>query len=472
MKKILPLILFLLSITPILISDKFFLLKNPPVWPDEAIYFDTSKNLAETGNLSSNIFGGVIPGLEQHSAWYPPLFFYVEAFWINHFGMTIESIRLMSVIFSILSLGVIFLLIKKLMKSNLWSVFGVFLLSLDSSFASAGRLSRMDMMSFFLISLTLFLFVKALKNNKEFSFLWVGITSGLCLVTHPLGAIAPATAVVFLLLNEGLLKEKINKILLIVIPSIFAVGLWFFSMRNWFNFFIQQYALQFARKAVMVPAFFGDLSDRHWANLILASSIILIIFIYQNIKEKVSFNRMLILGLIISVVAVIWGKEGWYNLYIQPFMTLIIVSNLKQSLGKKLVFFSSLILTLFILLINFVYLYESFKNLGHNDYYAFGNSILSNLPQNSVVSESIIPDTYFVLIKGQKNITVYEFPTVPIETQKYKEVLDISDFLLINSPTVTYLQEYVQKNTASITQLNKGGYSTYFIRLVPKSRRI
>jgi len=470
MKKLLPLILFLLSISPLLISDKLLLLKNPPIWPDEAIFFDTSKNLAETGNLSSNIFGGIIPGLEQHSAWYPPLFFYLEAFWISHVGSTIESIRLISVIFSIFALGFFFLILKK--TSNFYlATLGTFLLSIDRTFQDASRISRMDMMSFFLITLTIYLFIKALDTKKPRGFLWPGVTSALCLVTHPLGAIAPVTSIIFLFFNKEAFNGKVKKISFIVIPSIIAIALWLFSMKDWLSLFINQYSLQFARKAQMTPGIWGDfISDRYFFSLYSVFLLIFLIFAYQNFRNKILLNRLFILGFLVSLIIIVWGKEGWYELYLQPFVFLITVTNLRQSVGRKIIFYPSLALTLTVIIINLLVLQGSVKTLTKSDYYAFGDELLKNIPQNSIISESLIPDAYFAL--KNKKITLYEFPTVPVDPKKYKEVLDISNYLLINISTNSYMQDYVQRNTLRAYQITKGGYSALLIELVPKYRRI
>ena len=103
-----PLVLplyFFLSIIPWIVLTSLLFLKDPMVWPDEAIFVDSAKTLLATGRLATNIFGDSIPGLTQHADWYPPLYFYLLAGWIRMFGASIESVRMLSVIFSFATLG-------------------------------------------------------------------------------------------------------------------------------------------------------------------------------------------------------------------------------------------------------------------------------------------------------------------------------------------------------------------------------
>ena len=131
---VIHLLVFILAISPWIISTKILFLKDPPVWPDEAIFTETALNIIDHGVMRTDLFGGAVPGLSTRALWYPPLYFYILAGWIKIFGAGIEAIRALSVAIAFLSLVFVFVIFKRLTNSLIFTAMGLFCISYTTLF--------------------------------------------------------------------------------------------------------------------------------------------------------------------------------------------------------------------------------------------------------------------------------------------------------------------------------------------------
>jgi len=468
-----------LGTLPLFFAASLLFLKDPLIWPDEAIYLDTARTLSQTGQLATNIFGDAIPGLKQHAHWYPPLYFHLLAFWTNIFGSSIESIRFLSLLLSFFSLIIFFFIIKILFDDERLALLGLIILAVDFSFSRASRVARMDMFSFLLITLSLLLFFigqkQKLSHRKNLFYLLTGIVCGLAVITHPLGFIAPTTFIAYFL-TKILYQFRCDRIqiglILIIIPVCLALSFWFLSMKDSFDLFLAQYHLQFLRKAPQSPFIFEMWRSNHWWKLIF--SLYGLTALTLILKLDTTDKFFILLGLAVSTAAILWGKEMWYPLYFQPFITLGLMaafSSAKDQLNK--IFFTAIILILIFANINLFL--TLIKQLGADsyNYHQFTKSISEKLPQKATIFLATIPDPYFDLKRQKnKNFQLYQFPTVPVSDKAYKKLLDSVDYLILNMMPDKRVETYMNKYTAKKIDIGKSGqFSAIIFQLVPKNKR-
>lgn len=472
-----------LGTLPLFFAGSLLFLKDPLIWPDEAIYLDTARTLAQTGRLATNIFGGTIPGLEQHAHWYPPLYFHLLAIWTNFFGSSIESVRFLSLLLALISLMTFFFVVKILFDDERLALLGTITLALDFSFSRASRVARMDMLSFFLLVSTILAFLLAEKeksnlNKSLFFYLLTGFLGSLGVITHPLGFIAPTVIVFYLLIKRGLFKNKLLLISLITLPILLALFLWFFSMRDSFDLFLNQYRLQFLRKAPQTPFPLTLWYSNHsWKVIFSLYGLTTIVLFFQLLLSCQSINLFIFLGLVISTSVLLWGKEMWYTLYFQPFFPLALLSLLKTAYSQKhnKFFFGVLGAIFVLLLLNLNMFLGIVQQLGADsyDYHQFTKLITNNLPSKATIFLATIPDPYFDLKQQQNsNFRLYEFPTVPVSDRAYKKLLDSTDYLILNMMPDKRLENYMNKYTAEKIVIGQSGqFSTTIFKLLPQNKR-
>lgn len=478
MKKVIGyLFLIIISTSPFSMTSFFLFLKDPLPWPDEAIYLDMAKNLLSTGKLATSIFGDAILGMRNAALWYPPFYFYTLSGWINIFGQSLESIRILSFILGLLSLIIFFFITKIIFKNNLLASFGTFLLSFDVNFSRAGRIARMDILTFFLILLS-FLFLLLGQKRKKYFYIFSGVFVGLSILTHPLGLVSLIIVITYFLVEKYSWKEKIFNFLHILVPAVFLNIFWFWHIFNNFSLFKIQYGLQLKRKVLEIPYFLGLIqTDFSWWLFFVIYTAVFIMAIGIFFKKRNPFDLFLIISFFLSSIFIILGKEGWYFIYFQPFIVLMLLSPLRNfNQFSKIISQGVLILIGVTLLINIVLLMAFVKPVlsPGNNYHSFTKQIQGYLPQKGHILLSSIPDPYFDLNEN-KGLKLSEFLTVPVEDKDCKKLLDSSDFIVFNhldwichSSTIEYLQKNSKKK---VNVEDPNGYSTMVIELKPRGER-
>lgn len=469
--------LFFLACLPLILSSSLLFLKDPPVWPDEAFILDTAETFNQTGRLATDIFGAAGMGLEKQALWYPPLYFYTLASWIKVFGATIESTRFLSLLLAFFALALIFFLIKKMFQKNFLAVLGTALVAFDISFSSSARIARMEMLCFFFLMVSLVIFYLAEQREKKryLAYFFVGVFSGLGILTHPLGLILPAVIFLYLLLAGGTFKERLLKGVLIALPMVLFLAGWLFSIREWWDLFLLQNKLQLARKALSQPYIWVlFVYILPWRLLLVLNGAIFYGLTRLVIKGRKKLDILLFLGLIISTTVLMWGKESWYTLYFQPFITLAILTLLKRAKEDKewLIFKSTVFIIILLFLINGWLYWETWQKRGRGDYdyHDLTQRVAKVLPKQGKVFLAAIPDPYYDL-KRESQLEFFEFSTVPVSDEVFQSVLDASDYIVFWTLDKRII-EYVDRNAETKTAIQQPkGYKTLVIKLVPQDKR-
>ncbi|OGK66881.1 hypothetical protein A2313_00610 [Candidatus Roizmanbacteria bacterium RIFOXYB2_FULL_41_10] len=455
---------FLLLASAFFLISLVFLTNSPPIWPDEVIVADYAYNLSAQGRLISSLHGSMYHA-DQGLFFYPPLLPILLALVFKFSGLSVVGLRLLA-IFSGL---ILFLTVLKQSRPlSTWWLAGLWLL--DFSLMRASRFGRPEI---FVLSLT-FVSLWLLFSRYRYRYLLASIIAVLCFLIHPLGILA------ILLIAVNLISQRRFKNLFIL-SGLFIAGvmIWFLTI----NFQIQTLfeVLQWqAQRRLSEPSFFVFLSQNslfyyaaiHW--LYFGLSVFLCGYFWLN-QHPDSKTGLLIIGLIVGWLFIFYGREPWYYVYPVPFLYLLWVKfweSLKNKSGKIFFWLISGVM-LFVNLNLFSLDWQS----SQGSYQKFTQTIVSQLPKNSTVFLSSIPDPYYGLKTSHKNLRLYQFAPLPEEKSKYYQILDDSEYLVftgyLDYGFNNVLKQYLKKNTKRIIEIDNGPgeYQAQLIKLVPKTRR-
>jgi mannosyltransferase len=190
-------ILLLSLITGIGLFLRFYTLGSESIWFDEAASIFSAKQ-------------PVIDMLKACVAWqrHPPLHFITLKMWINLFGDSEVSVRMLSAIFGIASIPLIFLVGKKLFNDRV-GLLASFLLSISSFAIYYSQETRAYAMLLFLTLLSFVFFIRIMKHQDagKLYFIAYFITNTLLIYTHYFGLFVIASQLFYFIL-----VKKYNKI--------------------------------------------------------------------------------------------------------------------------------------------------------------------------------------------------------------------------------------------------------------------
>ncbi|MBI2326953.1 glycosyltransferase family 39 protein [Candidatus Curtissbacteria bacterium] len=495
------LIILILPLIVLAVETFTLFLKNPPVWPDEAIYANIASNWLTEKRLGPDIWLDAYPGATDHFYSYPPLFFLIIGAYFKLFGASIESQRLISQTAAIVFLIVFFFLVKSIFpnkKVHVLFILPLIALILDPFFSRASRIARPEMTVTLIGSLGFLAFIKSRNShNPAISHLLTiicGILTSFALLTHFLGGMIFTISILLNFLFQDkfrLIKSK--NFYLFILSFLTAPFLYFLSiLPNWTIF---QYQLLTYSKAVSEYSYFV-LSLIYSTNTV--HQILIITYIAATvsfiIKTAINKSQELIpfaIILCVSWIAVVYYKEVWYFFYVIPWIYLSasfifiefftkyfknFIKLQKRNFFHLVAIEAPIILTSLMFMVGLFYTLKLIYTYLPNkySYHLFEKRILDVIPQNKTVFLSSIPDPYFAL-KLRGTNTLYEFPVVTIEKEKFLELLDNSDYIIftnVYSKTSSLLPAYISKNAQkTITIGSKDQYQTHVFELKPKDQR-
>lgn len=470
-------LLFLLAVSPLFLSSYFLHLKEPPVWPDEPVLYDTARNLLDKGVIATNIYGGEVKGLEKRALWYPPVFFYAYAGWIKIADNSIENLRMFPFLLGVISLLVFYLILKIIFPGERKIIFaGLLFLNLDWSFLMAASIARMDMLVFLFINLA----ILAMLHRR----LWItGIFCALAILSHPIGIIA---LLISLLMSPASpmspmgpmnpVNEKLKRVYLVLLPVVLGVSVWLLSNLGYLGLMKEQVAFQLSKKAVneySFPVLFNLLP--HFRLRIMTVLMLFIVFLHKIWRNRSKYDLLILSGLIISAVLVIPGKDFWYLLFLEPFSVLLMMASLKHLSHTRIKpgYFIPYVVMAALFLFHLYFLYSEIKmnTLKSFDYYSYSKAIEKLLPRKGSVLTGNIPDPYFGLMKT--GLTLYEVPYNDLPRENFLKLLDKTDYLILNMKPDNVLYRYIILNTEKKTEMKEFGvYNTAVFKFVPRGERV
>lgn len=160
---------------------------------------------------------------ERHPHAIKLVFHWLQMIFIKIFGYHIFFLRLLSLLFSLASLYVFFLLGKKIFSSSKIALFITIILSLDLQYIYASHFARQEVMILFIMMFSLYILLRKEGQHTYTIDLIIGTILGLGIGIHPNSFIAALAIGSFylVLLWKGKIRWK-NLLLLILVVALFA----------------------------------------------------------------------------------------------------------------------------------------------------------------------------------------------------------------------------------------------------------
>lgn len=464
---------------------KALLLKYPPVWPDESLFANPAIGLMRTGVMGTSLLSGLLPGIEQHTYWMPPLYYvYVWAVFFL-WGPGVIQMRLASLA---AALGVMVLTYFVGKKSGLgrWlSLIPVSILAVDVVFLRAALIGRMDMLALAFILSTLWLATGPTSPEefptRERSFL-TGVASGAAALTHPMGFVAPVTVLtVRALFRNGPWRRTLA----------FTMAGISLPMLGWAAYilqepgsFVSQFGRQLVRKSSRDPLALNSLLSNLWWNLSqygISEEVVGLVWVSGLIGLYVAaFKRNELWVLpgcqVMTLALVLWSREMWYPIYLVPLTCIGLghLSAMAQRTGfrRAIPAFLTLILSIWFARGNL----NRASDLNHVQNKLFGDvtnytdwcgKISEKIPRGSRVTLSVIPDPYLGLV-NRRDLTLREFipEGFPADEELYRRAMEDSDFIVLGreSPSKA-IGEFVNERGTLVQEVGSPFYPSYYARI-------
>lgn len=463
------------------------LLEFTPIWPDEGWIADVALNILKTGQPRTEIWGNMIPGAMQQVLWYPPLFFYLLAFWFKVFGFSIVSQRLMSLVISSIFITIFFVfsqaLIRRetsrisIIKVYLLAFLGSLLLIIDPIFLKSSTIGRPEVLVLFLVSCSGMVIFKALdkktKNKLRIPLLIAGgILSGISIMVHFLAVIFLLAFVIYLAVSSK--KFYLEKsFYFFLISALMPAIVWAIIILPDLHILIRQLEV-FVLDRSLSPRWF----DIVFSSQTVAIKIIFLIYLIITLMvavitflTKKSYLLLISLILLASWLIAYFGKVEWYSVYITPPIYIALILFLIYAIkNKKSLIFKDLKFSVLTML-SILFIIDLNNYIGINSYIAdksyleFAKNVKSSIPNGKTVFLHSIPDVYFAF-QPDENYKIYEDPFFKTETEDFLKRLKRLDYVVINMPlfnpsTNSLFREYLLKNAEEPLVINGGGYSVF-----------
>lgn len=470
----------------------------PPVWPDEAIFADIARNVITTHSFHTDLWGSSIPGALTCACWYPPLFFYLLAVWLHVTGFGIIQQRLLSVFAGVGFLLVFYIFFQQILKTKKlpvsqlqWKsalIFSAFIINFH--FLAAVKISRPEIFVLFTGMISLISFQKSIhKRESGYSGALSGIFAAVSLLLHIMGIFILFTQISYFIVCRTWREVSLKTVFSYLFSFLVISTGWVLLNMHRFSFISQQMALSFQRKQFIhgITLFSSFQSPGiESIEILLYISITVLFFI-------VTLERMLVhesedrssvfvsLLLLFSWVFAVMVKESWYIIFPIPFVYLALALLWNNAMSYTKRSFQIGIPAVCYLLI-FFSLWSQFSTLlflhrypnGYS-YRAFEKTLQMNIPDNTAVFLSSIPDGYFAFQK--RHYILYKFPDVPISREQYLTLLKKSDYIVFNGVFDVdmygnFLSRYIQANYMSIKRIRTTGqFQVDIIQLQSRNNR-
>lgn len=473
--------LFLILILYIFLSHSL-ILYEPQIWPDEAYLADVAGNILNNGRWGTDLWGDAIAGTRQLLSWYPPVYLKTLATWFNLSGVSIINQRILSEIFGAIFLVVLyfftvdFYLEGSFKKKKFIGLSLILILIFDNAFLRSSRIGRTEILVVLLGFLSLYLSKLAQKTNRNSFAVLCGLMLGLASLTHFMGIFFLILVIIDFFFYQHS-KQNNSRFFHTIFAFVLPVLIWIVWILPNIANLLKQLSLQSSFRSLVISytesVFKYSPSEQKAIYIIyILLSIICLLSIF---KKKERINVFFSLGILGGWFICLYGKLEWYTIYIITFLyPYVIVNIFNNSFGKRFILTSVLLLILFAINVRIYFNYLNFYSGKKDSYYKFGQEIKNKIDEGKTIYLSTTPDLYF-LLRG-RNI-LYEFPNVQPTEKEYMDLLNDSDYMIINFHLErlfvgNLLDKYIELNRFKEYQVNEDGlYNAQIIELVPKSVR-
>lgn len=308
----------------------------PLTWPDEALFSSPANELASGRPFSTPVLSGLMYGMDRATLWNCPLHMVLLAGVYSVTGESRKAGRALSLCLSVLSLGIFFLLARRI-SGEATAGAASLVLSLDPVFERAANTIRMDILTLLLILAALHLALRAREHKSYLLAFLGGLCGGLAGISHPFAAIVVPVLALALLPDARRLVASAAGVALGFLP--WAI----YILRNQ-EIFAEQFIPQLQRKWTFAEMFLGGAGSEtrgvfhvyfsqygsyagSWPAMIAAGLLYVfacLVFLRACwlILQKQDDRLRVILCFFAVAGFALFSSEGWYVVYGDAFLIL------------------------------------------------------------------------------------------------------------------------------------------------------
>lgn len=472
-KYVLLAVVFLLYI---LINSQL-LFNSPPVWPDESGYADGALNLLHENRLFSSLWGD-IGHYHKGIFWYPPFMFYMFSFMFKIFGFSIETMRYTTFFAGGIFLILLYFFSKEFFKKDsLLAFLPIFFVLIDQAILDKTRIARPEI---YILICILSSALLVMGTKKLWRFALAGFFAGLAFLIYFAGAIAIGIIGLYIIYKGKFSKDTLLRLSVFAVPIGLCILWWLSVIQFDIKTLVEGLAQQRGRKSG--PLFLTQLFNGAYFISALRDTTIffgsIFLSIYLFLHKKFDYRVFLILTLIISWLYILFTKGDM--VYPAPFfyiaVSLFLMKTYQEADEKPFYFIGGIILSLLLSGLAIKEMIPKFAN--RPSYHSFVTAVAKEIPDNSSVFISTLPNVYFELRKND-TLTLRLFLEANGYKKEYLDELDKMDYVVINHDLSqdiygNLVSRYVQANSEEVkpVQVEQKGYGAYVVKLKPLTDRI
>jgi 4-amino-4-deoxy-L-arabinose transferase-like glycosyltransferase len=395
------------------------LTKYPAPGGDEPGFVDAALTLSQNGYLGTHLYDGLLPGIDRHVYWQPPLYFVALAGWFRLFGAGLVQART----FSMLCAAVIVVLVYALSRRHAQprAAFGASVLCAISFWLTyRAATARMD-------TLCVALSLGSLLTYQRGGLRLAGLLSGLAFLAHPLGVVPMAVILAHQLLSGRPLKEMGSTMW----PFGVCCGAWLaYAGQDWQAFRLQM-AAQLTRKQQGAPywsQFWMARTHVFTLSAVLGATIWLVADRSKRRERQVPF-----LATAIAFVASTFAHEAGYFLYFFPLACIALAAALNERRTLVHVALAAALAN------ELVVLGYNIQRYSHRDYARLTREVRAVIPPNSTVFIGFPEVTPYFSLVGRNPMSA-AVPVRPEDAGAHARAAADADFIFITPPEA-YLPE-------------------------------
>jgi hypothetical protein len=396
----------------------------PFIWPDEVLFFNPSIELSNHGILRTTVLSGLIPDMENHTLWMPPVYMILLSGVFKIFPQELFVARMFSSFISLASILVLYLFCKNLRLSKSRTYLVLLLVASDFVFLKFSHTARMESLSFlFCISSFYFLSKSFESEIPKFNLFFCGISISLSFLSHPFGIIH-SLSILFFLYTFGQLKWR--NFFIIALSGLLPILFWMVYIIPNFDSFLIQFGAQFSRKSELL----GKFSYMDKIKIIFSPFPLpvfkIILFIFGLgcffIVKKTKQNQFFLFWTLLLFFILLFTSESWYVLHLVVPASLYISSLHEEETQKKILILPLLIYNLATCFIFPIYFYKYLD--AEEKIISYYESLAKEIEDKNKIYIQLIPDPYFYFKKKFPNKELLEF--IPGELSPEKDQIPIS----------------------------------------------